>query len=532
MRRWNGWGDDTVKYPLTQSAMNYLQENLGEGIKYEDVQISEAIKKIPNTRLKSHPMVSTDPEIRIRHARGQSFPDWVAMRSGRIGEVPDGVAFPTSDDDVIDLLRFAKHSRVKLIPYGGGTSVVGHINIIPTGHPVLTMDLGRMNRLHKIDEESGLATFGAGVSGSDLEAQLRARGYTMGHFPQSFEYSTLGGWIATRSSGQQSMGYGRIESLFVGGAVETPLGRIDLPVFPASAAGPDLKSMVLGSEGRLGIITNATVRITPLPEREDFHALFFPNWDNGFDAVKNIIQSKSPISMLRYSTASETQSTLAIAGHENLINILETLLSVRGAKEEKCMLLVGFTGSDELVKNTRKMILGLAGNHGGIHVGRTFGNQWQKTRFRTPYLRNTLWELGYGIDTLETAVPWSKVNQTISEIERAIKDAANGFGEPIHIFSHLSHIYPTGSSIYTTYLFRLDQDLERTLHKWKLMKGNASKVIIENNGTISHQHGVGMDHAPYLSAEKGEIGIAAIQNICRFFDPKGIMNPGKLLGIR
>ncbi len=529
MRRWNGWGDDTVEYNLSQGAKLYLQEILGPGNKHEDARLDEVLRTIPRTRLRNHNLLSTDPEDRVRHARGQSFPDWIAMRSGEIGQVPDGIALPQSDEDVGELIQFAKHFRVQLIPYGGGTSVVGHINVIPADYPVVTMDLSRMNRLRNIDEDSRIATFGPGVNGSDLEAQLRARGYTLGHFPQSFEYSTLGGWIATRSSGQQSMGYGRIESLFLGGRIESPSGRIDIPIFPASAAGPDIKNMILGSEGRLGIITSATLRISPLPEREDFHAVFFPNWESGFDAVKSIINSRQPLSMLRYSTSNETQSTLALAGHENLISILERLLSIRGIKEEKCMLLVGFTGSDSLVRSTRKEVLGIAGNHGGIHVGRTFGDQWQKTRFRTPYLRNTLWELGYGVDTLETAVYWSKVNLTLNEIEKAIKDSAKNYEEKVHVFSHLSHIYPTGSSIYTTYLFRLDQDLKRTHQRWKEMKEAASKVILDNEGTISHQHGIGIDHVPYLIQEKGELGTQAIRNLCQLFDPTGIMNPGKLV---
>jgi alkyldihydroxyacetonephosphate synthase len=202
---------------------------------------------------------------------------------------------------------------------------------------------------------------------------------------------------------------------------------------------------------------------------------------------------------------------------------------MRGIKEEKSMLLVGFTGKDNMVKLLRKDVIGIAGDHGAIHVGRAFGNQWHRSRFRTPYLRNTLWDLGYGIDTLETAVTWNSVTDTLSGIEEAIISVAAEMEETAHVFSHLSHLYPTGSSIYTTYLFRLDTDLDKTFENWKAIKAAASKVIVTNQGTISHQHGVGLDHAGYLIAEKGELGITAIRSICKSIDPHQIMNPGKLV---
>jgi alkyldihydroxyacetonephosphate synthase len=529
MRRWNGWGDDRVNYPLNPGAIDYLERHLGQGNSPLDVDLNQVLGAVPASRLDNHPLVSLEAKDRILHARGQSFPDWVAMRSGRIGQVPDGVVFPTCDEDVVHSIRFAKESGAVIIPYGGGTSVVGHINPSTPDYPVLSIDLTRMNRLRYLDEKGLLATFDAGITGSDLEAHLRAKGFTLGHYPQSFEYSTLGGWIATRSSGQQSMGYGRIEALFAGGTVETPEGRMDLPVFPASAAGPDLKQIILGSEGRFGIITSAVVRITPLPAREDFHAVFFPSWESGFEAVQKIVQSNLNLSMLRYSTPAETITTLQLAGHENLIGILERLLRMRGVKEEKCMLLIGFWGNDSVYKAVRRETLEIAGSFGGVHVGRTFGDQWHKSRFRTPYLRNTLWELGYGIDTLETALPWSRVDKTIHGIVEAIENAASSEGENVHVFSHLSHLYPIGSSIYTTYLFRLKLDLEKTLEMWRKMKEAASRVIVENQGTISHQHGVGLDHAVYLAAEKGEIGMEVLRGLCHQMDPDGLMNPGKLV---
>ncbi|MBN1966528.1 MAG: FAD-binding oxidoreductase, partial [Anaerolineae bacterium] len=494
-----------------------------------DTAFADVVAAVPPSRLPDHALVTIDPADRVRHARGQSLPDWVALRSGRIPVFPDGVAYPLADSDVQALIRFAAETGTRLIPYGGGTSVAGHINPLPGDAPVLIVDLGRMNTLRRFDEISGMATFGAGVSGPDLEAQLRARGFTLGHYPQSFELSTLGGWIATRSSGQQSLHYGRIEQLFCGGRLESPAGRLDLPCFPASAAGPDLREWVLGSEGRLGIITEATVRVSRLPEREDFRGIFFPTFEQGMAAVRAMAQARLPLSMLRLSTAIETQTTLTLAGHERVIGLLERYLTLRGAGDDKCLLILGATGRASMVKATIKAARGIAGDHGGVHIGRIFGNQWLKSRFRTPYLRNTLWEMGYAIDTLETATPWHNVPTMLEAIESALRSALADTGERIHVFTHLSHVYPLGSSVYTTYLFRAASNPDETLARWQALKTAASTAIVEHGGTISHQHGVGTDHAPYLAAEKGLLGISALKAVCQHFDPAGIMNPGKLL---
>lgn len=529
MRRWNGWGDETVIYPLSEGARQFLEQKIGPGAPPQDVTLEQVIAQVPRSRLPSHPLVNEEPELRVRHARGQSLPDWIAMRSGCIPVFPDGVAYPTVETEVRSLIRYAREVGVRIIPYGGGTSVVGHINPLPGEAPVLTVDLGRLGRLLQFDGTSRLATFGAGILGPDLEAQLRARGYTLGHFPQSFEFSTLGGWVATRSSGQQSLGYGRIEALFAGGHLETPIGELTLPPFPASAAGPDLRQMVLGSEGRLGILTRVTVRVSPLPEQEAFHAVFFPDFERGREAARNLAQAGLPLSMLRLSSAAETEITLVLAGRERLISSLEYLLRLRGVGDAKCLLLVGFAGREAVVKMARKEALGIAALSGGVHVGRTFGKEWHKSRFRTPYLRNTLWEMGYAVDTLETAADWTQVPSLLETIESALRSGLEGIGERVYVFSHLSHLYPYGSSIYVTYLFRIAPTPEETLHRWEVLKKAASQVIVAQGCTISHQHGVGTDHVPYLEQEKGRVGMAALSALCRFFDPNGLMNPGKLL---
>ncbi len=529
MRRWNGWGDEAVTYSVHKSAAAFLKRLLGPGSPPKDASVQDALSHVPKSKLPRHPLISTDIAARLTHARGQSLPDWIDLRTGRINSFPDGVAYPQSKDDVSNLLQYSQRNGIHVIPYGGGTSVVGHINPVKSRSPVYTIDMSRMNQLVELNAKSSLATFQAGVTGPDLEAQLRAHGFTLGHYPQSFEYSSLGGWVATRSSGQQSLGYGRIEKLFAGGSLATPRGEMNLPCFPASAAGPDLREIVLGSEGRLGILTEACVRVSPVPEHEEFHAVFFPDFEHGIEANRQILASGISLSMLRLSTANETITTLALAGHDTLIATLERLLSLRGLGKDKCMLLLGFSGKSSLLHVSRGEAFHLTSNLGAVNVGRTFGNEWNKNRFRTPYLRNTLWEMGYGVDTLETAIEWSIIPQMVDRIEAALQAASAEFDEKVHVFTHLSHVYPYGSSVYTTFIFRLSQDPDKTLDHWKAMKTAASQAIVALGGTISHHHGIGTAHLAYLPSEKGPMGMAVLSAIQHEFDPKGIMNPGKLI---
>jgi alkyldihydroxyacetonephosphate synthase len=529
MKRWNGWGVEETNYPLPDIAARHLRGVLGEGDQSPDATINQVITTVPASRLWDNPWTTTDPQTRLRHARGQSLPDWIAMRSGQINYFPDGVAYPASEKEIREIFEFARETEIHLIPYGGGTSVLGHINPIPKERPILTVNLSRMNQLLDLDEISQLATFGAGIPGPDIEATLKKHGYTLGHFPQSFELSTLGGWIATRSSGQQSYHYGRIEDLFAGGHVETPLGSLDLLPHPASAAGPDLRQFILGSEGRMGIITRSTVRIRPLPEREHFYGVFFRNWESGMEAVRKVAQEGCPLSMMRLSDPIETETTLILSGREGLVNIAGRVLNILGFGQERCLLIFAVTGDHRGVSRSRSQATSIFRAHGGLPAISMIGEMWRKSRFLSPYLRNTLWDAGYAIDTLETAVPWSAVPTLHRKIIDSMHQAATSIQQPLLVFAHLSHIYHDGASIYVTFLFPRHPSPEELLQRWRRLKDAASQVIVEANGTISHQHGVGLDHAAYLKAEKGPIGIDTLTAVCRSLDPEGLLNPGKLL---
>ena len=514
---------------LPAHGQGFLEAHIGAGQVLADASLEQVLAKVPASRLPAHPLVSVDAEVRVRHARGQSLPDWLAMRSGEFGVFPDGVALPETAAQIRELLAWAQQHDVIVIPYGGGTSVAGHINPRDGLRPVLTLSLARMSQLLDIDEQSLIATFGPGANGPQVEAQLRAKGYTLGHFPQSWELSTLGGWVASRSSGQQSLRYGRIEQLFAGGKVETFAGTLEIPTFPASAAGPDLREMILGSEGRFGVISEVKVRVTRLAEEEKFYAVFLPSWTQALAAIRSLVQARVPLSMLRLSNAIETETQLALAGHPEQIALLEKYLAFRGARAGKCMLTFGVTGNRQQnalsIKQAKRLLKGF----GGVFTGTLLGKKWAENRFRFPYLRHGLWEAGYAVDTLETATDWANVDHLLNQVEDSLRNALCAEGEQVHVFTHLSHVYGEGSSIYTSYVFRPAASYTQTLARWSKLKHAASLAIVNNRGTISHQHGVGRDHAPYLPVEKGEQGMAALRALARHFDPDQRLAPGVLL---
>ena len=527
MRRWNGWGEEDQDYPLNEAARAFLLERIGPGTPNQDVSREAVLAAVPPSRLGLGP-IATDAPTRLAHARGQSYADWLALRYGRIGAVGDGVALPANAEEAEAALKDALALGAVVIPYGGGTSVVGHLDVPTTDRPVVNLSLSRMNRLRGLDEKNRLARFDAGTPGPLVEAQLREKGYLLGHFPQSYEYSTVGGWVVTRSSGQQSLRYGRIEQLFQGGRLATPRGAFEIGGFPASSAGPDLREALMGSEGRLGLLTEAAMRIRPLPEQEDFHAVFFPSWDQACEAIRELAQSDLGLSMLRLSNEVETETQLALAGHEKLITWLRRYLKVRKIGDRPVMLLIGASGNHREVLRLKREALAICKPHRGVNTGRAIGKGWVKNRFRGPYLRNSLWELGYGADTVETCVSWTQATETMRAIEKTAHEVFAADNERAHCFTHLSHVYRQGCSVYSTFVFRAGGDYERDFARWQRLKKAVSEAIVAHGGTISHQHGVGRDHAPYLVHEKGALGMDLIRAMAREFDPDQQMNPGKL----
>jgi alkyldihydroxyacetonephosphate synthase len=532
LRRWNGWIDEGAAAPVVPAAARRLLEaEIGQGTPPRDATLEEVLAALPPERLDGADGLSADPVDRIRHARGQSLPDWIALRSGRLGRVPDAVARPETAVQIGELFSRARRTGASLVPFGGGTSVVGGVTPDPEDdRPAIAVATERLAGLRALDERSGLATFGAGTLGPAIEEALERAGLTLGHVPQSWERSTLGGWVAARSAGQQSIGFGRIEDLFAGGRLEAPAGTLVLPAHPASAAGPDLRELVLGSEGRFGILTDVVVRAVPRPRVQATPAFVLGEWPRAVEAVREIARAGLPLSMVRLSTPIETATTLALAGDGRGVRALRGYLKLRRIGPEPCLLLVIATGGEDLVETAIHEAGSIVRRHGGLGVGGGPGRGWLRSRFRVPDLRDALWELGYAVDTLETAVTWSALPDLAADLGRTLRHGLDDVGEHVHAFSHLSHVYPSGSSLYATLVFRLAADPDETLERWRLLKTAASETIVRHGGTISHQHGVGRDHREWLPAEKGELGLEVLEAVRARLDPDRLMNPGVLLG--
>lgn len=533
--RWNGWGNININKAVSPHGAKLIKSHIGKTKKLPSVSLESVLKKVPPSRLPKAltdlEIVSTDSEVRVRHARGQSFPDWVAMHSGDFGVFPDGVALPTSTKEVEKLLALASEYDLVVIPYGGGTSVAGHINPPEDPRPVLTIAMTKMDQLLDLDRQSQIATFGAGAQGPTVEAQLKNQGYRLGHYPQSWELSTLGGWVAARSSGQQSLGYGRIEQMFAGGTLVTPQGVLNIPDIPASSAGPDLREMMLGTEGRAGIFTEVKVRVQPQPAQEIFKVAFLPSWEAGQTVLRQAVQSNVRLSMLRLSNANETNAHLHLGTTRSQFLAITTYLRSKGLGSDKVMLTYGVTGDRAQNKLALAQFQQLLKQHGGVSGKLTdlMGSIWAHGRFKFPYLRGTLWEKGIMVDTFETSTNWTNIDEQMAQMETAVRESLRDQGEQVMAFTHISHVYKQGASLYTTYFFRTGKNYNQTLQRWKKIKHAASLSVANGKATISHQHGVGRDHAPYLLAEKGQLGLQVTRDMLHSLDPEQRMNPGALI---
>lgn len=533
--RWNGWGNVNINKKVSSHGAKLIKSHIGKTKKLNSVSLQEVLKTVPKSRLPAAmtklDTVSIDNEVRLRHARGQSFPDWIAMHGGDFEVFPDGVAHPQSTADVETLLKLAHDHDLIVIPFGGGTSVVGHINPQKGSRPVLTIAMSKMDQLIDLDNESQIATFGAGTQGPAVEAQLDAHGYRLGHYPQSWELSTLGGWIAARSSGQQSLGYGRIEQMFAGGTLVTPKGVITIADIPASSAGPDLREMMMGTEGRAGIFTEVKMRVQPQPEEEVFKVVFLPNWEAGKEVLRQAVQKNIRLSMLRLSNAVETDAHLHLGTTPSQFLAISTYLKARGLSSEKVMLTYGVSGDkaqNKLALTQFKKLLKQQGSVTG-KLTDVMGSIWAHGRFKFPYLRGTLWEKGIMVDTFETATNWNNIDAQMQQMQQAVQTALADENEHVMAFTHISHVYKQGASLYTTYFFRAAKDHASTLSRWQKIKHAASLSLANGKSTISHQHGVGRDHAPYLAAEKGQLGIQVTSDMLKSLDPEQRMNPGVLI---
>lgn len=528
-RRIGGWGFEGVTFEPTPQLLRWLEERIGPPGHPAPTTEPSAVT-LPGPRpLPSLPAATSRDRLdRLAHARGQGFPDILRFRHGALPAAPDAVVRPADAGQVAQVLETCAGAGVVVIPWGGGTSVTGGVNPPRGDRPVVVLALDHLDGLLTLDRESGLAEVGAGMTGPELETALAPHGVTLGHFPQSWELSTVGGWIATRSSGQESLGYGRIEDMVAGLEVVAPGGRLELPPLPASAAGPDLRQLVMGSEGRFGIITRAVLRVTDRPGTTLVDAALLPSWEAGLAAVRELTRSRLPLGMLRLSDADETQVAMAVglAGHRGG-SLLRGLLRLKGLHREACLLLTGASGEREPTLRLLRRARLFVRDHGGLVLGTGPGRHWLEDRFRHPYLRDALLDRGIATDTLETAAPWSRLGEITDAVKTALREAG-GDGR-VAVLCHVSHPYRDGASLYFTFFFPLDADPEGSVAAWARLKRAATGTLTRHGATVSHHHGVGRWHAPWLEAEAGPVGLDLVRAVAARLDPSGILNPQVLL---
>ena len=528
--KWWGWGDPGRRVDLPPGAADALREELGvepgdatEPVAIEQVRLPDA-RPVPDAVRSAAGEVLDGEEDRLRRAAGRSYPDLVRLRSGKLETAPDAVLRPGDAAAVEATLEACAAGRVAVVPYGGGTSVVGGLDAVSGGHDaVVSLDLAHLRSVD-LDGTSLTARLGPGLSGPDAETAVNQLGATLGHFPQSFEQATIGGFAATRSAGQASSGYGRFDDLVTAIELTAPSGRLRTLQVPHTAAGPSLRELVLGSEGTLGVITDVTCRVRPKPEERHYEGWMAENFTAGREIVRDLAQGRVAPDVLRLSDEEETRVSLDLAGTEGLQKrALDTYLSLR-RRRGGCLMICGWEGTPESVRRRRSLAQTRLRLGGAVPLGASAGRSWDRNRYGGPYLRDELMNLGVMVETLETAHTWSRLDELYRAVGGALKGA---LGDRSIVMCHLSHAYADGASLYFTFFARALRGEE--LEQWRQAKTAACEAIVAAEGTITHHHAVGRDHAPYMPAEIGELGIDALRAVKERLDPAGIMNPGKLL---
>ncbi len=473
---------------------------------------------------------------RIVHTYGKSVRDLLRLRAGDIPRVPDVVVYPADESEVQLIVDHAVAADAVIIPYGGGSNISGSLHAPEDEiRPVISVDLGRMNQLIDIDEQSGLARIQAGAQGPDLEKQLTARGWTLGHYPDSFTHSTLGGWVATRSSGMQSDKYGDIADIARGMRVVMPGKVLEVRPLPHTSTGPSVREMVLGSEGRLGVITEVTVQVHRIPEVRVILGYLFPSWEAGLAAMHEISTSDAHPSITRVSDAKETAFSFATRKKSSKISIssliskgLMKMLERRGWKlDEVCLSFIGYEGGKDHVTRQKKIVKDIVNKHGGILLGKGPGELYDQKKFDTPYIRDFLLDRGAIGDVSETAAPWSKLLPLYRNVMTAAEKVYAQLGVTGWIMCHLSHSYHSGACLYFTFAFK--HDGVDPLAQYEPLKNAIQQAFVDSDGTLSHHHAVGTEHAAWLEQDISAPGVHMIDGLFTAMDPGRNFNPGKIV---
>jgi alkyldihydroxyacetonephosphate synthase len=548
--KWWGWGDDGVSFTHTDkpALAPFIKLHLGLDVEAETSRpVAFDDLRIPDSSLEpslrsalegavGSERVSTDPLDRVVHARGKCLRDLVRHRRGELGRVPDVVVRPDDEDEVAAVLRVALDADAVLIPFGGGTNISGSLEAPESEtRTVISVDTGLMDRVLEIDEESRLARVQAGVLGPRLEEQLNARGWTVGHFPDSFTHSTLGGWIATRSSGMQSDKYGDVADLTRAVRVVTPSGILATRSVPHTSTGPSVREMVLGSEGRLGIITEATVHVHRVPERRTILGYLFPSWPEALAAMREIAESEASPSVTRVSDAAETRFSFATRKDPSLLDRLKSKVMQAYLKrrrnfdlEAMCLSFIGYEGTKDHVAAQRKLVGKIVSRHGGLCVGSGPGELYDQKKFDTPYIRDYLLDRGAPGDVSETSAPWSALSTLYDNVTEAAQSAFDELGVRGYIMCHLSHSYHAGACLYFTFAFK-PSGRRDVLEEYDVVKDAIQQTFVDSGATLSHHHAVGTEHAKWLEQDISGPGVAMLRSLFDGVDPGANLNPGKIV---
>jgi alkyldihydroxyacetonephosphate synthase len=547
--KWWGWGREDIAFSQDDkpSLRAFIQKALDVDIAAPGARpVAFADVAVPASTLPDAlagalrdavgaEFVSVDDHDRVVHARGKSLRDIFRHRTGDIGRIPDVVVRPADEDAIVAVLRAVLDADAVLVPFGGGTNISGSLEIAQTEErPVVSLDLGRLDRVLEVDDASRMARVQAGVFGPDLEAQLAARGWTAGHFPDSFTHSTLGGWIATRSSGMQSDKYGDIADLTRAVRVVTPNGVLVTRPVPSQSTGPSVREMILGSEGRLGVITEATIQVHRIPPQRTILGYLFPDWTRSVAAMRELSEAEVAPSVTRVSDARETGFSFATRKAPTALDRVKTfalgkLLARKGIDpEQMCLSFIGYEGSEEYVAQQRKRVGEIVKRHGGLSIGSSPGELYDQKKFDTPYIRDFLLDRGTLADVSETAAPWSALPRVYDQTVAAAEAAFADLGVSGYVMCHLSHSYHAGACLYFTFAIK-PSGTRPPLEEYDVVKSAIQQSFVDHEATLSHHHAVGTEHARWMEEDISAAGVAMIRALVDGVDPGSNLNPGKIV---
>ncbi len=472
--------------------------------------------------------VSVSDYDRLRYSCGKTMEETLELREKTIREVTDLVVHPRGKEDVRALVEYCDRHRIPVTVYGGGSSV--NFGLRPVCGGITLVLSTHMNKIVKLSEVNKSCTVQAGMMGPAFEEALNGakelygtrRNYTCGHFPQSFEYSTVGGWIVTWGAGQQSSYYGDACDLVLSQEYVTPAGSFTTREFPAAANGPRVNDMMKGSEGCYGILVEATVKIFyHMPKNQLRFAYMFPDWDGALEAVREISQAEFGFpGVMRLSDPEETQVGLKLYGVEG--TILDTAIKVLGLKPgRRCLFLARTEGEKGFARNVLRKAKRICRRYGGVSLTGYPVTSWEHGRYRDPYLREDMGDFGVVIDTLETTVTWENLEAVHQSVRKVVKSRPSTI-----CMTHASHFYPHGTNLYFIFNAAFSGRQEYVDFQTEVIDAIAS-----SGGSLSHHHGVGRMIAPWMDEHLGPVQMGALRALKSFFDPRNIMNPGGQMGL-